>query len=654
MVFLVIINGKTTNESSRQIKFRCQSTISVDPLKRHLNVKSMTTVSRRQSEPQTRKKYFMNTILKFGSVALALMGIVLTVSAQGTSFVTNQTLGTLRNNFTGNVGYKFTVGTSPVTVTQFGRWVVAGNSGAHTLTLVRQSDNAPLATVSVPTSGATAGTFKYVALGSPVTLAANTSYYLLSSEGHGADRWYDDNTTLATNQIAVINDSEYYNGTYNNNMTVGHSYVPLDFIYIPLVPNPIPIKVNDFLNSIGTVTHMGQGIDNASSVGPILVYAGIRNIRDDGSTNPTTIQGWINVHKVSGARVSLLPISGNIANSLSEYEQLATAGSLLAVEGPNEPNNFPVTYNGIKSSSTTSLPIAQFQRDLYAAVKADPKLAGIPVFASSEAGGSEPNNVGLQYLTIPSGAGTLMPDGTIYADYANVHNYVCGNLSSPIDNNAWGAEDPTINGRWDGMYVEYGHTWWGPGYNGYSTSQLATLPKVTTETGWVTGAGALTEDQQGKLFLNLYLDAYKRGWSYTFIYMLRDDTTQGYWGLFRTDYTPKLSGKYLHNLTTIVADNTSSFTPGKVNYIIPNEPATVHDMLMQKSNGTYELAVWGEQVTGLNNITVNLGAIYQSVNVYDPTVGTAPIQTLTGVSSVPLTVGDHAFIIEIISAQGLQ
>ena len=72
MVFLVIINGKTTNESSRQIKFRCQSTISVDPLKRHLNVKSMTTVSRRQSEPQIRKEYFMNTILKFGSVALAL------------------------------------------------------------------------------------------------------------------------------------------------------------------------------------------------------------------------------------------------------------------------------------------------------------------------------------------------------------------------------------------------------------------------------------------------------------------------------------------------------------------------------------------------------------------------------------------------------
>ena len=119
------------------------------------------------------------------------------------------------------------------------------------------------------------------------------------------------------------------------------------------------------------------------------------------------------------------------------------------------------------------------------------------------------------------------------------------------------------------------------------------------------------------------------------------------------DYSPKLSAIYLHNLTTIVADNTSSFTPGMLNYFIPNEPATVHDMLMQKHDGTYELAVWGEQVTGSQNITVNLGATYPSINLYDPTVSAAPIQTLTNVSSVPLSVGDHAFIIEISSGPGV-
>ena len=54
------------------------------------------------------------------------------------------------------------------------------------------------------------------------------------------------------------------------------------------------------------------------------------------------------------------------------------------------------------------MPVALFQKDLYAAVKADAKLARIPVFHSSEAGGSQPDNCGLQFLTIPNGAGKLM------------------------------------------------------------------------------------------------------------------------------------------------------------------------------------------------------------------------------------------------------
>jgi hypothetical protein len=402
-----------------------------------------------------------------------------------------------------------------------------------------------------------------------------------------------------------------------------------------------------FLNSIGVCTHIAQGIDNPTNVAACLSYACIRNLRDDGSTRNATIQSWIYVHNFSGAEVCVLPINGDIAKSISVYESLAAAGALLAAEGPNEPNNFPVTYGGEKSSGTNFLPVARFQKDLYRAVKSDPKLAGIPVFASSEAGGAEPNNCGLQFLTIPADAGTLMADGTVYADFANTHNYVCDHLSSVCDNNAWGAEDPALNGRCDGMHVEYGHTWWSPGYNGYSDSQLQALPKVTTETGWITqGKDAISEDQQAKLFLNLYLAAFKRGWSYTFIYMLRDDPGQGYWGLFHTDYTAKPSATYLHNLTTILADKKSS-KPGSLNYSISGEPATVHDLLLQKSDGTFELAVWSELASGSNNITVNFGATFASVHVFDPTVGTSPVQNLTKVASVSLTLSDHPLIIEI-------
>ncbi len=356
------------------------------------------------------------------------------------------------------------------------------------------------------------------------------------------------------------------------------------------------VRACDFLNSIGVCTHITQGEDSPDKVAKCLAYAGIREVRDDGSTNPKTLQSFIDVHRASGAKVVLLPVNGNIAASLEEYETLAAAGALLAVEGPNEPNNFRVTYKGAKSSTTTSMPVALFQRDLYAAVKADAKLAGIPVFHASEAGGSEPDNCGLQFLTIPSGASTLVPVGTKFADYANTHNYVCGHGLKGItqDNIAWNAEDPTLNGTWDGLWVEYGHTWWGKGFDGYTKDQLKKLPRVTTETGWNTRIGnggngtAISEAEQGKLFLNLYLSAFKRDWSYTFIYMLHDSRSQGDWGFVRHDYSYKASATYLHNLTTILADNSSAFTPGKIEYTISDQPATVHDLLLQKSNGTFE------------------------------------------------------------------
>lgn len=410
------------------------------------------------------------------------------------------------------------------------------------------------------------------------------------------------------------------------------------------------IKANDFLNSIGVSTHITQGVDNPTNVATALTYCGFRNIRDDGSKNVAILQKFISVHNKCGAKVSLLSVNGDITASLAEYRMLAKAGALLAAEGPNEPNNWPVTYNGKTSSGTTSMPVAEFQRDLYAAVKADPLLANIPVFHSSESGGSQPDNCGLQFLTIPDGTNCKMPDGTVYADYANTHNYVCGTQATKVleDNQAWNAENPTLNSHWDGLYVEYGHTWWGAGFDGYTTTQLLTLPRVTTETGWVTrGKDSITEDQQGKLFLNLYLAAYKRGWSYTFVYMLHDDTNQGYWGFVHTDYSHKLSATYLHNMTTILADTTSSFTTDSLDYSFSKKPITVHDMLMQKSDGTFELAVWSEKVSGTNSLTVNLGAVYPSVNVYDPTVGAAPVQTLSNVSAIPLILSDHPVIIEV-------
>lgn len=397
-------------------------------------------------------------------------------------------------------------------------------------------------------------------------------------------------------------------------------------------------QADQFLSSLGVNVHIDQGYSGASYVDP-LNYLGVRAIRT-GSSRANDI---LLVHQKTGV---LANVFGDV-DTISFVRPLAAAGALLSVEGPNEPNNFPISYNGQPGGGTKSwLPVAQLQRDLYSGMKSDPDLKKYPVFSPSETG-AEVDNVGLQFLTIPTGAGTLMPDGTKYADYANPHNYVSSTQNIYVDNQAWQAADPTLNGRWDGLYVEFGKTWYGH-YQGYTNDQLQTLPRVTTETGWdsdMTGG----ERVQGVVLLNTYLAQFKRGWRYTFIYQLRDGeggTTQ-HQGIFNPDSTPKLAATYIHNFTTVLADTSSAFTPGRLDYTIMNPPATVHDLLLQKSTGVFELVVWSEKASGTNAVVVSLSANVKSVKVFDPTSGTSATQTLSNINSISLSLSDHPVILEV-------
>jgi hypothetical protein len=53
-----------------------------------------------------------------------------------------------------------------------------------------------------------------------------------------------------------------------------------------------------------------------------------------------------------------------------------------------------------------------------------------------------------------------MPEGTQYADFANVHNYIYHPASPGLmDNKTWNAADPTPACKVDGLYGNYGLTW---------------------------------------------------------------------------------------------------------------------------------------------------------------------------------------------------
>ena len=408
---------------------------------------------------------------------------------------------------------------------------------------------------------------------------------------------------------------------------------------MPATSSEVPASTSAFLSSLGVNTHVDQGYDPASYVQP-LKYLGVRNIRD-GQRN---LAGYLMLHRQTGVNVDL---GGADTSGLIEAARaLARAGALLSIEGPNEPNNFPVTYKGHPGGGAGSwIPVAQLQRDLFRAVKNDPELVSYPVFAVSEAG-AESDNVGLQFLTIPAGAGTLFPDGTRYADYANPHNYVSGHGGGYIDNQAWQAAAPTLDGRWDGLYVEYGKTW-RKHFQGYSSSDLQTLPRVTTETGW-NAANASEERTQGIVLVNTYLAQFKRGWRYTFIYELGEgEGGGGNQGLFHKDWTPKLAATFIHNLTSILAGGKPIEHPTSLDYSVEDEPATVHHLLLQRSPGSFDLIIWGERVTGSDEVAVTFRQTHAKIAEFDTTSGTSPIQELTNTRDLHVKISDHAIILEV-------
>ncbi len=410
------------------------------------------------------------------------------------------------------------------------------------------------------------------------------------------------------------------------------------------------IRVTDFLDSLGANSAISRRGENLQKTIDCAKYLGLRWFRS-GNEGDVPLADYVALHNQAGVRFSWGLLSGgtDIPKLIRTARQVEAAGALLAFEGPNEPNNWGVTYQGQSGGKNlTWVPVAKLQSDLYHAVKNDPALQKYPVWSLTE-NGAETDNVGLQFLTIPTGAGTVLPAGTPYADYANVHNYVYHPNSPNVeDNKTWNASDPTAACKVDGLYGEYGSTW-AHHYRGYSEAALLTLPRVTTETGCAID-GPVTEDIHALNLLSLYLDQFKRGWSYTAVYLLRDRVDEAgnqKFGFYKPDYTPRKAAVYLHNLTTVLADTGALSKPGKLNYSISQEPATVHDMLLQKSDGTFDLVVWDEQVKGSSNITVHLGGAYASVKVYNPTVGAAPIQAHSRINSLALTLSDHPMILAI-------
>ncbi len=163
-----------------------------------------------------------------GIATLTAATLTVVAGLPSTNYVTLITAGSLRNNLTGWLGMAVTVGNAPVSVTQLGRMVAPGNTGVHSLKIVTASGKDVTGSLtSVNTSGAPSGALPYGKLSSPLTLQANTTYYIVSQETAAGDQWYDlgsiQTTTVASETSGVWSPD---GATYNLFGSADQAYVP--------------------------------------------------------------------------------------------------------------------------------------------------------------------------------------------------------------------------------------------------------------------------------------------------------------------------------------------------------------------------------------------------------------------------------------------
>ncbi len=401
------------------------------------------------------------------------------------------------------------------------------------------------------------------------------------------------------------------------------------------VPTPTAaLAAETFDQSIGVNVHLPYtwtAYGDIALVESSLAYLGIDHVRDkleNSAYVPTAnyeqlaadgikFDFFLPVYVPSGTE----PNTVNVSEFVSMVGALVAAypGSVSAIEGANEVNLWSATYDG----GDTLADQAALQQALYAAVRSDPGLNGIPVYNLSMA---------FTDATEDAALGNLSSD----ANYANSHAY--------------------LN---DAQTPQYSMSVILP----YAQIDAPGLPTVITETGYETNVadtyGGVDDTAQAKLTLDELMDAYKDGVSQTYLYELFDEGSQ-YYGLFTAGGTPKLAATAIHDLTTLLADpgDNSSFTPGSLSYAVPNLPTNGNQLLLEKSNGTFDLVLWAEaQIWNPNTAseiaapseaaTVDFGQTENVVLVFDPVQGTAPIAAYLNAQSIQVTLTDDPIVVEM-------
>jgi len=343
-----------------------------------------------------------------------------------------------------------------------------------------------------------------------------------------------------------------------------------------VLPTVTAVSAKTFVNSIGVNTHVNYpAYANAfPTFASLLTASGIRHIRDGFVSNPASAFvyfGYLQQLQSNGIRATM-ETSINMPTSTILANTQAVPNFTEAIEGPNE-------YD-ISGDPNWATNLASYQQTLYAGVKSTSGLSSLPVIGPALTSAAS-------YATV----GNL----SAYMDEGNMHDYFAG-------------YNPGTTGYGGGGF---GSVYGTIAYNqGEAAQTSGTKPIVATETGYCTVANtrnAVTPAIESKYIPRMFLEQWLANVTRTIEYEFIDEGGGGCnatYGLVTSSLTPKPGYYALQSFIQTINDTGSSTTTTPLPMSLTSSATTLHHLLLQKSNGTYVLALWNEvQSWNVNNGT---------------------------------------------------
>ena len=308
-----------------------------------------------------------------------------------------------------------------------------------------------------------------------------------------------------------------------------------------------------FTDSVGVNIHLSYGntvyVAQFPQILQSMTNLGVKHYRDGLKQNAPAFQ-YQNAETLgkSGIKADwIMDINNSASDINSAYTNAPDA--TVAFEGPNEDDT--------DAGST----IQNFMQLLHNTVHGNPATAAMPIIGPSFI---QPSSFAAQ--------GNL----SSVINFGNTHDYAS-----------------TFNPE----TAPYGGSFYNCGAYGSMQFDICLAqmvgvnePVVSTETGYESGAG-LSDAIIGRYELRTLFESLRLGIIHTFLYELIDEPTSGNWGLLTGTFSPKPAYTAIQNVLLLLTD--ASFAqPGKLAYTLAGQTQNVHHVLLQKSDGTFYLAIW--------------------------------------------------------------